>query len=200
MRLLCWNGGVRRLAQRARLRFPAAGPGETIYEGRGIDGVLVRDALACRFMDRAANAIVEGRTGTGKSYLACCMAEQACRMRRSARYTRLPDLPMERDESAAAERSDAKTPRKYARHEPPVIDEWLAEDVEDVAIRFLLEPVERRCMDRPIVLRTQHSPADWHGRLGGGVQADAMIDRLVHGTARIDLGDVNARKLLSEKK
>jgi hypothetical protein len=32
------------------------------------------------------------------------------------------------------------------------------------------------------------------------VQADAMIDRLVHGAVRIDLGDVNVRKLLSEKK
>lgn len=191
---------VKRLTQRARLRFPAAKPGEMIYEGRGIDGVLVREALTCQFMDRAANVIVEGCTGTGKSYLACCMAKQACRMRRSARYIRLPDLLMERDELAATERSDAKILRKYARYELLVIDEWLTEDVEDVAIRFLLELVERRYMDRSTVLCTHYSPADWHGRLGGGVQADAMIDRLVHGAVRIDLGDVNVRKLLSEKK
>lgn len=69
-----------------------------------------------------------------------------------------------------------------------------------MAIRFLLEPVGRRHMDRPTVLRTQCSPAGWHGRLGGGVQADAMTGRLVHGAARIDLGDVNVRKLLSKKK
>lgn len=79
-------------------------------------------------------------------------------------------------------------------------DEWLTEDVDDVAIRFLLELVERRYMDRSTVLCTQYSPADWHGRLGGGVQADAMVDRLVHGAVRIDLGDVNVRKLLSQKK
>ena len=78
------SSSVKRLTQRARLRFPAAEPGEMIYEGRGIDGVLVREALTCQFMDRAANVIVEGCTGTGKSYLACCMAKQACRMRRSA--------------------------------------------------------------------------------------------------------------------
>ena len=191
---------VKRLTQRARLRFPAAEPGEMIYEGRGIDGVLVREALTCQFMDRAANVIVEGCTGTGKSYLACCMAKQTCRIRRSARYIRLPDLLMERDELAATERSDAKILRKYACYEPLVIDEWLTEDVEDVAIRFLLELVERRYMNRPTVLCTQCSPADWHSRLGGGVQADAMIDRLVHGALRIDLGDVNVRKLLSEKK
>ena len=75
---------VRRLTQRARLRFPDAEPGEMIYDGRGIDGVLIREALTCQFMDRAANVIVEGCTGTGKSFLACCIAKQACRMRRSA--------------------------------------------------------------------------------------------------------------------
>ena len=147
-----------------------------------------------------ASSALEGCTGTGKSYLACCMAKQACRMRRSARCIRLPGPLMERDEPAVTERSDAKIPRKYARYKLPVIDEWLTEDVEDVAIRFLPELVERRYMDRSTVLCTQYSPADWHGRLGGGVQADAMIDRLVHGAVRIDLGDVNVRKLLSEKK
>jgi DNA replication protein DnaC len=191
---------VKRLTQRARLRFPDAEPGEMIYDGRGIDGVLIREALTCQFMGRAANVVIEGCTGTGKSYLACCMAKQACRMRRSARYIRLPDLLMERDELAATERSDAKILKKYARYELLVIDEWLTEDVDDVAIRFLLELVERRYMDRSTVLCTQYSPADWHGRLGGGVQADAMIDRLVHGAVRIDLGDVNVRKLLAEKK
>lgn len=109
-----WSSSVRRLTQRARLRFPDAKLGETIYEGRGIDGVLVREALTCQFMDRAANVIVEGDTGTGMSYLACCMAKQECRMRRSARCIRLPDLLMERDELAATERSDAKILRKYA--------------------------------------------------------------------------------------
>lgn len=127
------------------------------------------------------------------------MAKLACRMRRSARYIRLPDLPMACDELAATERSDAKILRKNARYELLVIDEWFTEDVEDVAIRFLLELVERRYMDRSTVLCMQYSPADWRGRLGG-VQADAMVVRLVHCAVRIDLGDINVRKLLAEKK
>lgn len=114
---------VKRLTQRARLRFPDAEPGEMIYDGRGIDGVLIREAMACQFMSRAANVVIEGCTGTGKSYLACCIAKQACRMCRSARYIRLPDLLMERDELAATERSDAKILKRYARYELLVIDE-----------------------------------------------------------------------------
>ena len=128
------------------------------------------------------------------------LAKQACRMRRSARYVRLPDLLMERDELAASERSDAKILKKYARYELLRLDEWLTEDVDDTDINFLFELIERRYAAKSTVICTQHTPAEWHGRLGGGVQADAMVDRLVHGAIRIDLGDVNVRKLLAERK
>ena len=121
-------------------------------------------------------------------------------MRKSARYIRLPDLLMERDELAAVERSDVKILKKYTRYDLLVIDEWLTEDVCDVDIRFFLELIERRYLDKSTVLCTQYAPTEWHGRLGGGVQADAMIDRLVQGSVRIDLGDVNVRKLLAGRK
>ena len=191
---------VRRLAQRAKLRFPDAGMGGMTYDGRGIDGVPIREAGTCQFMESASNAAIEGCTGTGKGYLACCLAKQACRKRRSARYVRLPDLLMERDEPAATERSNAKILKKCARYEILVLDEWLTEDVNDVDISFLLELIERRYAAKSTVLCTQCTPAEWHGRLGGGVQADAMVDRLVHGSVRIDLGDVNVRKLLADRK
>ncbi len=55
--------------------------------------------------------------------LACLVTKQACRMCRSARHVRLPDLLMERDELAATEWSDAKIPRRYARHGLLAVDE-----------------------------------------------------------------------------
>ena len=120
-------------------------------------------------------------------------------MRRSTRYVHLPDLQMERDELAATERSNAKILRKYAHYELLVVDEWLTEGVDDKDISLLFEPIERRYAAESTMPCTQYTPAEWHGRLGGGVQADAMVDRLVHESARIDLGDVNVRKLLAEK-
>lgn len=62
----------------------------------------------------------------------------------------------------------------------------------------LFELIERRYTSKSTVLCTQYTPAEWHVRLGGGVQADAMVDRLVYGSVRIDLGDANVRKLLAE--
>ena len=66
-------------------------------------------------------------------------------------------------------------------------------------VRFLFELIERRYTDKSTVLCTQYAPAEWHELLGGGVQADAMCDRLIHGAVCIDLGDVNVRKLLARK-
>lgn len=104
---------------------------------------------------------------------------------------------MERDELATTERSNAKILRKYARFELLVVDEWLAGDVDAAAISFLFELIERRYTSKSTVLCTQYTPVEWHVR-PGGVQADAMVDRLVHGSVRIDLGDVSVRKLLAE--
>ncbi|WP_314026365.1 ATP-binding protein [Olsenella uli] len=105
-----------------------------------------------------------------------------------------------RDGLAATEGPDAKVLKKCARHELPVVDEWLTEGVDDVAIRFLPRLVERRYMDRSTVLCAQYAPADRHGGPGGGVQADAMADRLVHGAVRIDLGEVDVRRLPADKR
>lgn len=105
------------------------------------------------------NVIVEGGTGTGKSYPACRMAKQACRMRRSALHkaARPADGARRASGDRALRRQDSE---EVCAYELLVIDEWLTEDIEDVAIRFLLELVERRYMNRSTVLYTQYSPAD----------------------------------------
>lgn len=145
---------AKRLVARVKLRFPNAETGKTIYDGRKIDGVLIREAGACQFMASAANAVIEGCAGTGKSCLACRIAKQARKMRHSTRYVRLPDLLMERDELAATEHSSAKMLEKYACCELLAIDERLTEDVDDKDINPLFELIERRYAAKPTVLRT----------------------------------------------
>ena len=35
---------------------------------------------------------------------------------------------------------------------------------------------------------------DWHPRLGGGVHADAIMDRIVHNAVWVDMGEANMRQ------
>ena len=80
------------------------------------------------------------------------------------------------------------------------MDESLTENVNDVEISFLFELIDRRYATKSTVLCTQCTQAERHGRLGDDVQADAMVDRLVHDSVRINLGNVNVRKLLADRK
>lgn len=89
-----------------------------------------------------------------------------------------------------------RSPFKWALYRPSSY----TNNSDTIDISFLFELIERRYATKSTVLCTQYTPAEWHGRLGGGVQADAMVDCLVHESVRIDLGDVNVRKLLADRK
>lgn len=99
---------VKRLISRARLRFPDADVNSMIYDKREVDRTLIQELTTCRFVKNTHDLIIEGCTGTGKTWLACALGRQACKMQHRTRYIRMPDLLMERDEAATVERSDAK--------------------------------------------------------------------------------------------
>jgi len=54
-------------------------------------------------------------------------------------------------------------------------------DKSDVEFRsMLLELMDRRYDTNSTLFCTQFKKKDWHARLGGGVHADAIMDRIVH--------------------
>lgn len=106
---------------------------------------------------------------------------------------------MERDELAAVERSDQKILKKYATYDLLLLDEWLVNKMNDHERQFLFELVERRYGSVSTIFGSQYASGDWHARLGGGVQADAIMDRIVHGAIKVNLGDTNMREATSSK-
>ncbi len=63
-----------------------------------------------------------------------------------------------------------------------MIDEWLLDPPTDDVRSMLLELLERRYDATSTVFCTQYAKKDWHQRLGSGVHADAIMDRIVHNT------------------
>jgi len=78
-----------------------------------------------------------------------------------------------------------------------VLDEWLLDHPDDEMRSMLLELVERRYDSVSTVFCTQYPKKDWHQRLGAGVHADAIMDRIVHNTIWINTGDMNMREQLA---
>ena len=83
---------------------------------------------------------------------------------------------------------------KYAAFSLLVIDEWLLDEPDESTRSMLLELLERRYDQASTVFCTQYAQRDWHQRLGSGVHADAIMDRIVHNTIWVETGGHNMRE------
>ena len=66
--------------------------------------------------------------------------------------------------------------------------------------KFIYELIEQRCGNNPTIFVGQYEISDWHERLGGGTQADSIMDRIIHNSYAIPGTDNNLRKLYDSKK
>ena len=186
---------VEGLIRRAGLRYPNADLRRVdLLEQRGLDRGVIAQLGTCQFITRQQNVVFQGFTGSGKSYLGSALAKQACQHRYRAHYIRMPDL--EESWATARDRPAGKEKwlRKYAAFTLLVIDEWLLYNPDDSVRGMLLELLERRYDATSTVFCTQYAKKDWHQRLGGGVHADAIMDRIVHNTIWIETGSTNMRE------
>ena len=186
---------VEGLIRRAGLRYPTADLRRLdLVEERGLDRGLIAQLGTCSFVDRQQNVVFQGFTGSGKSYLGCALAKQACQHRIRAHYIRMPDL--EEAWALARDKPQGQTKflNKYAAFSVLVIDEWLLDHPDESMRSMLLELLERRYDTASTVFCTQYAKKDWHQRLGSSVHADAIMDRIVHNTIWIETGEVNMRE------
>lgn len=140
--------------------------------------------------------VPRGPTGTGKTYLACAIAKAARRRRIRACYIRCPDLEELWREVRTRPGGERKIAGKYAAFQVLVPGEWLLDRPDELFRGLLPGLMEARYGAASTVFCTQFRQKDWHARLGGGVHADAIRDRTVHGAAWVGMGEMNMRRKL----
>ena len=189
------NAKVEGLIRRAGLRYPNADLRRIDHaEQRGLDRGVLAQLGTCTFVQRRQNVVFQGFTGSGKSYLGSALAKSACQHRYRAHYIRMPDL--EESWAAAQDKPGGREKwlRKYSTFTVLVIDEWLLDEPSAEIRSMLLELLERRYDTVSTVFCTQYAKKDWQQRLGSGVHADAIMDRIVHNTIWITTGEMNMRE------
>ena len=109
----------------------------------------------------------------------------------------MPDLEEEWVQVQDKPLGASKFLKKYGSYTLLVIDEWLLDRPDGDFLRMLLELMERRYGTSSTVFCTQYPKKDWHQRLGSGVHADAIMDRIIHNTTWFETGTYNMREQLS---
>jgi len=194
-----YNTKVQRLIKMAKFRITNAAFNDIYYIDRVLDCQKLMVLSNCQFIDTSTSVIFHGFSGSGKSYLACALGRQACLQGIRTRYIRTPDLFMLRDEASLTQQGIPKLLKKFSSYKLLILDEWLLDDLSDIEQHFLLELIERRHDSSSTIFCTQYKKEDWHSRLGGGVHADAMMDRIVHNAIWVYAGNLNMREFYSKK-
>lgn len=193
------NKRLTRLLREAKLRISGACLEDVEYaKERKIERALMKQLAKGRWIEAHQNVVITGATGVGKTYIACALAQQACRLGHRVLYRRAPRLF---DELALA-RADGTYPKllaRFARTEVFVLDDWGLAPVRDLERRDLLEIMEDRHGLRSTIWTSQLPVAKWHDHLGDPTIADALCDRLLHNAHRVVLQGPSRRKAEANK-
>jgi DNA replication protein DnaC len=185
---------MKRLLKNAKFKINACIEDIDYKSPRGIDKSVILRLASCDWIKHAQNIIVIGATGVGKTYLACALANRACRSGYSSFYTRAPRLFQELA-IARADGSYAKLMNKLAKTKVLIIDDLGLAPMTDSERRDLLEVIEDRHGLSSTIIASPLPVESWHDNIGDRSIADAILDRLVHNAHRINLkGDSMTKK------
>jgi DNA replication protein DnaC len=176
-----------RLLKNARLKYGQA----TLEDldsraGRGVERSQIMSLALGEWVSAGHCILITGPTGVGKSWLACAMAQYACRRGHSALYQRVPRLPEElriRHGSGAF----GKWLIQLAKTDVVVLDDWGMGAIDSMTRSDLLEVIDDRAARKATIITSQLPIEHWHAWIGDATMADAMLDRLMQHHHRITL-------------
>ena len=184
---------TRRLAL-ARLRDRSACIEDIDYQHpRGLERSVLQRLATGSWITKKQNVILTGPTGCGKTYLACALANKACRDGHSVVYRRMPRLAQD----LAVARGDGSYARllaRWAKTDVLVLDDWGLAPIAESERRDLLEILDDRHGLRSTIVVSQLPVKDWHRLVGDPTIADALLDRLVHNAHELRLKGESIRK------
>lgn len=190
---------MKRLIKNAKLKINGCLEDIDYKAPRGLDKSVILRLAQCDWITQAQNIIITGPTGVGKTYLACALANRACRMGFSAFYIRIPNLFHE----LAIARADGTYPRimkKLAKARVLILDDLGLSPMTAPERKDLLEVVEDRHPFRSTIVSTQLPIENWHDIIRDPTIADAVLDRLIHNAHKIKLKGESMRKLMGKVK
>lgn len=177
----------------AKLRLSASIEDLDFKQGRGMDRSTIMSLAQNQWVKSHHNILVTGPTGAGKSYLACALAQKACRDGHSVFYQRLPRLLQD----ITVSRHDGRYTKLMApilKCEVLILDDLLISPMSWEEQRELLEIVEDRYDRKATVVTSQLPVKAWHDAMQDQTLADAILDRLVHNAYKLELKGESMRR------
>lgn len=187
------NNKVSRLLKAAKLKLQANPEDIDYAHPRGLKKNQFASLLNGSWVQQNNNVLLTGPTGCGKTYLACALATQACRLGYSVRYFRTSRL-LESLSIAHGDGRFTKLINQLAKTDVLLLDDWGLEILTLGQRNDLLEIMEDRHGVKSTLITSQLPVTQWHKAIGDATLADAILDRLVHNAHKLKLKGESMRK------
>ena len=183
-----------RLMKEARLKYPQAAIEDLdTRSGRSIDRKAIMSLVLGDWIDSGHSVLITGPTGAGKSWMACALAQYACRRGHSALYQRVPRLGEEM-RIRHGNGTFGKWLLQLARTDVLLLDDWGMAAMDAHTRADLLEIIDDRAATKATIITSQLPIEHWHAWVGDATIADAMLDRLMQRHHRFTLTGESLRQ------
>ena len=183
-----------RLLKTAKLKYPQAAIEDLDSRAtRGLERSAVMSLALGEWVKAGHAVLITGPTGAGKSWLACALAQHACRRGHSALYQRVPRL----GEELRIRHANGTFTRwldALKNTDVLLLDDWGMAAMDGHTRADLLEIIDDRASHRATIITSQLPIEHWHEWIGDQTIADAMLDRLMQSHHRFTLTGESLRK------
>ncbi|NJD02735.1 MAG: AAA family ATPase [Ruminiclostridium sp.] len=193
------NSRIKRLLYGASLGMNACIEDIDYTAERKIDKKTIQMLSTCSFIVQKLNLIVSGRTGCGKTFIACAFGNNACRHGYTVKYYRIPELLLEIE--------DAKANNRYAKFMDQLQNVKLL-ILDDIGLksytleesRDIYEIAERRYNKASTILSSQLAHTYWYDLFPDPTVADGALDRFIHNAYILALDSKKSmREVMAER-
>jgi len=187
------NRKIERLIKNARFHYKATIENVVYEHTRNIDRTKLLRLAECDFINKSENVLISGSTGAGKSYIGTALGYQACIEGHRVLYFNTTKL-FSKLKMAKADGSYLKVLAKIARHQLVILDDFGLQPLDSQNRIALLELIEDRHNKGSMLVTSQIPVSKWYEIIGEKTIADAILDRLIHQSHRIELMGESMRK------
>lgn len=193
------NKRFERLQRNAKFRYKASIEELDYNPARGINQNVISSLATCQYIEKGETILITGATGCGKSFMASALGHQACIHGKTVAYYNTHKL-MVRIKMARMEGILLKFFDKLAKVSLLILDDFGLTNLEKQQQFDLMEIIEDRHAKQSTIIASQLPVASWYDVIGEATIADAILDRLVHTSHRIELKGDSLRKKKIENK
>lgn len=190
---------VERSIKQAYFRYKASLEDLDYSIERGLDKNQVHRLASLDFVREHKDLFITGSTGTGKSYLCSALGYHACQNGYKVLYANTAKL-MGQLKMAKAKGTIITEMKRIERTDLLILDDFGLQPFDTQARASLLDIIEDRHNRRSTIITSQIPVKEWYDAIGDKTVADAVLDRIVHHSLRVELfGESLRRRKIKEE-